>query len=159
MIVIVLLGRQATQHRHAGAHHIHRVRRGRQLFECGFQRRRQAAQGFQLALVGRQLGDVRQFAVDQQVRDFLELTGTGHVQNVVATVVQIIATATDGTQGGVACSGARQGNGLLGLETGSGGGGFGHVDLQRERGFDEQRGSVGAQRALAWANSASSFCS
>jgi hypothetical protein len=84
---------------------------------------REAAQRFQLGLVAFQFGGGRQFAVHQQVGDFLELAGVGHVQNVVAAVVQVIAGFADGAQRGVTGGDARQGDGFFRLESG----GFGHL--------------------------------
>ena len=127
VVVVVLLGREAAEHGHAGAHHVHRVRRRRQLLQRGLQARRQAAQALELGLVGAELGAVGQLAVHQQVGDLLELTGARHVQDVVAAVVQVIAAAAYRAERGVAGGGAGQGNRLLGLEAGGGGGvGFGH---------------------------------
>ena len=57
----------------------------------------------------------------QQVGDFLELAGGGDVENVIATVVQIVAAAPHGAQGGVAGGGAAQGYGFLRLEANGGG--------------------------------------
>src|SRR5690606_18456930 len=117
MIVVILLRGQAAKHGNTGPHHVHRVGGRRQLFQGSHHRGGQAAQGFELGLVGGQFGHGGQVAVDQQVSDFLELAGGGDIQDVVATVVQIVAAATHGTQGGITGSGAAQGDGLLRLES------------------------------------------
>jgi hypothetical protein len=36
--------------------------------------------------------------VHEQIRDLLELAGFGHLQDVVAAVVQVVAGATDGAE-------------------------------------------------------------
>ncbi len=116
MVVVVLFRRHAAEHGHASAHHVHRVRRRRQLFQRRLHRGRNATQRLQLGLVRNQLGAGRQLAVHQQVGDFLELAGVGQVQDVVATVVQIVAAAAHAAQRSVAGSSAGQGDGLLRLE-------------------------------------------
>ena len=117
MVVIVLLRGQAAEYRHAGTHHVHRVGGRRQLLQGGHHCRRQAAQGFQLGLVGSQFRLGRQFAMYQQVGDFLELTSGSNIQNVVTTVVQVITAATHGTERGITGCSAAQSNGLLRLES------------------------------------------
>src|SRR5690606_5069818 len=99
-------------------------------------RGRDAAQRLQLGLVRAQLGGIRQLAVHQQVGDLLELAGPRQVEDVVAAVVQVVAAAANRAQRGVAGGGARQGDGLLRLEAGRGGG-IGHVGL---RNGGERRG-------------------
>lgn len=93
MVVVVLFRLQAAEHGNAGAHHIHRVRRGGQLFQRSFHRRRHAAQRAQLGLVTTQFTTVGELAVHQQIRDLFEFAAGGQVQNVVTTVVQIVAAA------------------------------------------------------------------
>jgi hypothetical protein len=85
-------------------------------FQGGLHVGGQAAQRLQLGLVGRQFGLVRQLAVHQQVGDFFKFARAGQVEDVVAAVVQVIASAAHGTQRGVAGRHARQGHGLLRLE-------------------------------------------
>ncbi|KAG1197494.1 hypothetical protein G6F35_012806 [Rhizopus arrhizus] len=67
-VVIVFLGQHAAQHRHGGAHDVHRVARGGQGFQRDLQLGRQAAQALQLLLVGGEFGLVGQFAMDEQPR-------------------------------------------------------------------------------------------
>jgi hypothetical protein len=57
-VVVVLLGQHAAEHRDAGAHHVHRMRGGRQLLQRGLDGGGQAAQRLQLGLVGAQFGRV-----------------------------------------------------------------------------------------------------
>jgi hypothetical protein len=109
----VFLRLQGAEERGAGAHHVHRVRRGRDLLQCGLECRGQTAQRAQLAFVGRKLGTRRQMPVDQQIGDLLELGLIGEVEDVVAPVMQIVAGAPDGADGGVACGGAGQGDRFL----------------------------------------------
>jgi hypothetical protein len=54
----VLFRLQGAEHGAAGAQHVHRVRRRRQLFQRRLERRRQPAQGLELFLVGGELGGV-----------------------------------------------------------------------------------------------------
>ena len=115
VVVVVLLGQRATERRDAGAHHVHRVRRGRQLLEHVAHDRRQAAQRLQLGLVGGQLGTVRQLAVYEQECDFLELARRRDVEDVVAAVMQVVAGAADRAQRGVAGGDAGQRDRLLRL--------------------------------------------
>ncbi|KAG1437899.1 hypothetical protein G6F57_020074 [Rhizopus arrhizus] len=68
VVVVVLLRCHAAEHRHAGAHHVHRVRRRRQFLQRGLDRSRNATQRLQLGLVRNQLGAGRQLAVHQQPR-------------------------------------------------------------------------------------------
>ncbi len=119
VVVVFLLRQYAAQHRHARAHHVHRVRVGRQFFQCALHGGGQAAIGLELGLVGAQLRFRRQLAVDEQVGDFLELAGFRDIQNVVAAVVQVVAAAAHGAKGGVAGGGAGQRHGFLRLESAS----------------------------------------
>src|SRR5690606_25702676 len=114
-VVIVFLGQQATQHRYGRAHDVHRVAGGRQGLEGGLQLNRQATQAAQLLLVCVQFGTIGEFAVNQQVGDFLEFAAVGDIENVVTAVVQIIARAAHRAKRGVAGDHAREGNRFLGL--------------------------------------------
>ncbi|MNO94732.1 hypothetical protein D3C76_863590 [compost metagenome] len=127
MIVIVLLRRQTPQHRDGGAHHVHGVGGGGQLLQGGPDPGGQAAQGLELGLVGGELGHIGQMAVHQQVGNLFKLAAGGHVQDVVATVVQIVAGEAHGAQGGVAGGGAGEGDGFLRLEAGGFGQGAHHM--------------------------------
>ena len=75
-VVVVLLRQHAAEHRHAGAHHVHRVRRRRQRFE-----RRLAPLAAGRAAPSAwpctpsSSARVRQLAVHQQIGDLLELAG------------------------------------------------------------------------------------
>ena len=126
--VVVLLGQERAEHRDAGAHHVHRVRRRRNAFEDRPEARGQAAQRFELGLVAGEFGDVRELAVDQEVRHFLELRLVGEIEDVVAAVVQVVAGAADRAKRGVAGGDAGQGDGFLRFRPGgNGGGGLAHL--------------------------------
>mmetsp|Transcript_26303 Transcript_26303/g.62418 ORF Transcript_26303/g.62418 Transcript_26303/m.62418 type:complete len:241 (+) Transcript_26303:1497-2219(+) len=125
--VVVLLGQDAAQRRHAGAHHVHRVGASGQAFQRLFHTGRQAAHGPELGLVGAQLGARGQLAVHQQVGDLLELADLGDVQDVVAAVMQVVAAAADGAQRGIAGRHAGQRHRFLRLEAGGRGFAHGHV--------------------------------
>ncbi|MNQ91019.1 hypothetical protein D3C85_1063830 [compost metagenome] len=167
MVVVFLLRGQAAQNGSGGTHDVHRVGGRRQLLQGGLDAGRQAAQGLQLGLVTSQFGDVRQLAVDQQVGDFLEFAAVGEVENVIATVVQVVTGAADGAQGGVAGGGAAQGHGLFRLEGSSGFGGSGHrgvllIQSGCLRLVFPWAASLGRRPTSGYflaANSASSFCS
>jgi len=113
------LGRQASQHRNAGAQNIHGRARGRQSLQHGLERGRQAAQAGELFAVCGQLACVGKLLVHEQVRDLLEFAAGGDFEDVIAAIVQIIAAAPDGTQRGVARDDTRQGDRFLGLWSGS----------------------------------------
>ncbi|SAK99853.1 hypothetical protein AWB76_07796 [Caballeronia temeraria] len=115
-VVIVLLGQDRAEHGDAGAHDVHRMRGRGNPLERGLQVRGQAAQRLQLGLVRLQFGGVRQLAVHEQMRDFLELGRSRHIENVVAAIVQIVAGLADGAQRGIARGHARQRDGFLRLE-------------------------------------------
>ena len=115
-VVVFLLGQRAAEHRDAGAQHVHRMARGGQRLERGADRNRQAAQALQLDLVARELSLARQLAVHQKVGHFLEFAGLGEIEDVVTPVVQVVTTAPDGAERGVAGGDAGQGDGFLRLE-------------------------------------------
>ena len=79
--------------------------------------------------VGGELGEVGQSAVDEEVGDLLELAGGGEVEDVVATVVEVVAAAADGAESCVAGGGAGERDCLFGFEGGSllRGGSFSHL--------------------------------
>lgn len=52
MVMVVCFGQDAAESRDARAHHVHRMGRGRDGFQSGPHRSRQAAQGAELDLVG-----------------------------------------------------------------------------------------------------------
>ncbi|MNC64237.1 hypothetical protein D3C75_1144240 [compost metagenome] len=66
-------------------------------------------------------------AVHQQVGDLFKFAAGGHIQDVVATVVQVVAGEAHGTQGGIAGGGAGEGDGFLRLEAGGFGNGAHHM--------------------------------
>ena len=116
--VAFALGQHRAQHRTARAHHVHRMRIGRHQLQRVGDDGRQAAQAPELGLVGSQLGGGGQRAVHQQVGDFLEAGLGRQVLDVVTTVMQVVAAAADGAQGGVAGGRAAQGHRLLRLGQG-----------------------------------------
>ena len=116
--VIVLLGQDAPQGRHAGAQHVHGMRGGRQGLEHGAHRRREPAQRLQARLVAGELGAARELAVDEQEGDLLELALLGDLENVVAAVMQVVARAPDGAERGVAGQHPRECHGFLRLQRG-----------------------------------------
>src|SRR5690606_32936334 len=83
------------------AHDIHRMSGCGDHLQRRFDRRRQSAQGVQLRLVRRELSLCRQATVDQQMRDFLELAFVGNIEDVIATVMEVVATAADRAEGGI----------------------------------------------------------
>ena len=130
LVVVVGLRQDRPKHGDSGAHDVHRMRGGRDAFEGVLHRGRQTPERAELRLVGRQLDRVGKRAVDQQVRDLLELGGLGELEDVVPAVVQVVAGAADGREGRVAGRDSGQGDGLLRLEAGGrrGGVGVGHGD-------------------------------
>src|SRR5215213_3754352 len=92
------------------------MRGGRQGFEHGTHRRRQAAHALQFVAVEVELRERRQLSVNEQMRDLLEFTGLGDLEDVVAAIVQIVASAPHAREGGVARRYARKGNGFFGFE-------------------------------------------
>ena len=82
-------------------------------FQGAFHGRRQPTQRSKLRFVGSELNLRRELAMDQEMGDLFEGTGLGNVEDVVSTIVQIVATAPDGAKGSVAGGHARQRNGLL----------------------------------------------
>ena len=115
--MIILLRQAAAHHRTARAHHVHRMRRRGSASSACLTATGRPRNERSLALVGLSAGLCRQHAVDQQVGDLLELTGLGEIEDVVAAIVQIVARPPDRTDGGVACDGTGQGDGLLRLQT------------------------------------------
>ena len=115
--VVVLLRQHAPQRRNTRTHDVHRMTRRRQLLEHRFHGRRQPPQARELRLVHGEFRAIRQFAVNQQMRDLLELTMLGDVEDVVTAVVQIVAAASHGAQRGVAGGDAGEGDRLLRLES------------------------------------------
>ena len=112
-VVVILFRQGAAQGRDAGAHDIHRMRRSGQRFQRLFDAGGQTAHGFQLGLVGAQLRASGQFAVHQQIGDFLKLAMFGDVENVIAAIAQVVARLADGTQRSVARRDAREGDGFF----------------------------------------------
>src|SRR5688572_14554110 len=75
----------------------------------------QRAQVFELGSITRKLRLVGQLLMDQQIGDFLEITALRDLQNIVATIVQIVAGAPYSAERGVACCYSRERNGFFGL--------------------------------------------
>ncbi len=146
-VVVVLFRQGAAERRYAGTHHVHRVRSGGQAFQHRLHVRRQAAQHLQLGLVALQFAAVGQLAVHQQIGDFLEFAGIGHIQDVVAAVMQIVAGAAHRAKRSVARGNTRQGDGFLWFWSGS-------VLLAHIF----SKGDID-YLVFCWAKSASSFCS
>ena len=113
--VAVALGQHRAEHRTTRAQHVHRMRVGRHQFQGLGNDHRQPAQALELGPVHRQLRCRRQRAVHQQVRDFLERGLRREVLDVVAAVMQVVATAADRAQRGVAGGGSAQRHRFLGL--------------------------------------------
>ncbi len=116
VIVIIFFWQYTTQRRYTSTHDIHRMGRCWQAFQRSLDIGWQATQGLQLSLVALQLCNGRQFAMHQQMGNFFKLAGICHVQNIVATVMQVITGFAYSTQGSIASSDARQGDGFLGFE-------------------------------------------
>lgn len=55
--------------------------------------------------------------MNQQMRDFFKFALPGEIENIVAAIVQIVATFADGAQRGIARRYAGQRDGFLGLIT------------------------------------------
>ena len=117
-VVILLLRQGGAQGRAAGPHDVHRMGARGHLLQHAQHRPRQPAQAHELRLVAAQLRSRGEFSVHQQVGDFLELALLRDVENIVAAIVQVIAAAPDGAQGGAAGLHTRQRDRLLGLESG-----------------------------------------
>ena len=99
LLVEAQLRFQGAEDRGASAHHVHRVGVLGNPFENFLQRLRQVALALELLQVGVELLLVRQFAVEQQIGDFLEDRRRRQVADVVATVGQAGAFLADGGQG------------------------------------------------------------
>ncbi len=98
----------------AGAQHVHGMRAGRDEFERGPQRRREAAEPLQLAPVGREPGRRGEGVMDEEVRDLL-VRGLGcDFVDVVSPVVQVVAGMAHRAHGRVAGDHAGKGDRLFG---------------------------------------------
>ena len=86
LILEIALGLQIAEHRAAGAHHVHRMRRGGNALQHVEHRLGQAAQPLELGAVGVERLGVRQFAVEDEMRDFLEGGVRRQIGDVVAPV-------------------------------------------------------------------------
>jgi hypothetical protein len=113
-IVVLCFGQDGSQRRTAAAQDIHRMRRGGQILEHRPQHHRQSAQGLQFLAVLIELRRTGQAPVKQKVGDLLETRILGERDDVVATVVQVVAAAPDRADGGIAGDHARQGDRFLG---------------------------------------------
>ncbi len=117
--VRALFRRFATERRHAGTQHVHRMGAGRQQFENGADPLAQAAESAKPAFVRGERRGIRQFAVDQQMRNLFEFAALGEIQDVVAAVMQVVAGTADRADRGVAGDDPGQRDGFLGFESGS----------------------------------------
>ena len=116
LAVIFIFRQRAAERGDTRAQNIHRMRGCGQGFQHRANRRWQLAQIFQLRLVIFQLRRRRQFPMHEQMCDLFKLTLHREIQNIVATIVQIVAAATNRAERGVACDHAAQRNGFLRLE-------------------------------------------
>jgi len=116
--VIGILGEHATESRNAGAEYVHGMRGGGQQLEGLLDGRGKTAQRAEMSLIGGELQGVGQLAVDEQVGHFFELAVGGEVGDVVAAVVEVVAVAAYGTEGGVASGDSGESYGFLWLEWG-----------------------------------------
>ncbi len=107
-VVILFLRQHGAEHGDTGAHHIHRMSRCGNPFERGFQVRGQTTQTLELGLVRLEFSDGRQLAMHEQICDLFELGGAGNIEDVIATIMQIIARLADGAQRGIARCHTRQ---------------------------------------------------
>lgn len=126
-VVVVFLRQRAAQGGDTGAHHVHGMAGGGQLFQRSLYAAGQAAQSLELGFVGLEFGLCGQLAMYQQMGDLFKLADLGNVQDVVAAVVQVVAGLSHGAQRRIACGHTGEGDGLFGLETcgGVGSGGWG----------------------------------
>ena len=122
--MVAFLRNDRAEHRDTGAHHVHRMRRRRNLLQRRLYRRGNAARVDELRLVRNELAHRRQLAVHEQISDLLELAHVGDIENVVAAIVEIIAGAPHRAKRGVARDDAGERNRFLRLWRG--GGGFVH---------------------------------
>ncbi|MCY1445564.1 hypothetical protein D9M71_620840 [compost metagenome] len=99
LLVEAVLRLQGAEHRATGAHHVHRVGVGGDALEHFLECLRQVTQALQALQVGIQLGGSGQFAVEQQVGDFLEQTVLGELADIVAAIGQTGAFLAYGGQG------------------------------------------------------------
>ena len=118
-------GLQGAEDGDAGAKDIHGMGGGGEALECGAEGGGQAAEGAEFLLVGGELGDVGKGAVNEEVGDFFKDGVGGEREDIVAAIVEVIAAAADGAEGGVAGGGAGEGHRFFRFE-GVVGSGFGH---------------------------------
>ncbi len=104
-----------AQYRTRCSHDVHRMRIGGHRFEHALHRGRNPAQTFELALVAAELRNRRQLAVDQQESELFELAAGSYIENVKATIVQVVAGPTDRAQRRVARDDTGQCNRFLWL--------------------------------------------
>src|SRR5690606_6520550 len=111
---------------------VHRMSRGRQLFEDRLDDRGETAHARELELVDIQLRLSGELAVNQQVSDLLELAAIGDIEDVVAAILQVVTAAPDRTQCGIAGGDAGQSDGFLRFRSRRG---LGHSTLRNR--FDD----------------------
>ena len=88
LVLEITLRFEIAEHRTARAHDVHRMGRSGNPLQDFEQRLRQAAQRLELGAVGAERFRVRKFAVEDQVRYFLERCAAGEVRDVVAAIGQ-----------------------------------------------------------------------
>ena len=113
LVLVVLLRQHAAERRDGGAHHVHRMRCGRQRLQHLLDRGRKAAQRAQLRLVAGEFGARRQRRRAPAGRRSPRTRTLGDVEDVVAAIVQVVAGAPDGAQRGVAGGDAGQSDAFL----------------------------------------------
>ena len=86
--------------------------------------------------------------MNQQMRDLFELASFGDVQNIVPTIVQVIARPSYGAESGISGSHTGKGDGLLGLEAGGSGAGPWKWDATEWREKPWKEGSYNQCREL-----------
>jgi len=111
-------GLDGGEHGDADAEDIHGMRGARDLFERHFDGLGKAAEAAKVLLVVPEFGGGGEMAVEEKVRDFFELAVGGEVKDVVAAVVEVVAVAAYGTEGGVASGDSGESYGFLWLEWG-----------------------------------------
>jgi hypothetical protein len=110
------------------------MRSGGDLFKRDFDGLGKAAETAQALLVVGELVRVGEMAVKEKMGDLFELAVGGELEDVIAAVVEVVAVAAYGAEGGVAGGDSGEGYGFFRLE---GSGDFGgHVHPYRELGLE-----------------------
>ena len=106
-VVILCLKQNRAKGRIAAAQDIHRVCRGGKFLQHRSQPHRQSTQGLEFLLVLIELGETGQTAVEQQIGHLLESGMLGQGNHIVTTVVEVVTSTPDRTDGGIAGNHAR----------------------------------------------------